>query len=72
MRKVDNPECKVISLIVDADTERCGCIACLDDRCKLYKFEMIFVICFDRCLVDYGRLEAISVQRTVSWLSAVA
>ena len=23
MRKVDNPECKVISLIVDADTERC-------------------------------------------------
>ena len=30
MRKVDNPECKVISLIVDADTERCGCIACLD------------------------------------------
>ena len=30
MRKIDNPECKVISLIVDADTERCGCIACLD------------------------------------------
>ena len=30
MRKVDNPERKVISLIVDADTERCGCIACLD------------------------------------------
>ena len=27
MRKVDNPECKGISLIVDADTERCGCIA---------------------------------------------
>ena len=23
MRKVDNPECKVYSLIVDADTERC-------------------------------------------------
>ena len=23
MRKVDYPECKVISLIVDADTERC-------------------------------------------------
>ena len=30
MRKVDNPECKVISLIVDADTERCVCTACLD------------------------------------------
>ena len=30
MRKVDNPECKVISLIVDAETERCGCIASLD------------------------------------------
>ena len=30
MRKIDNPECKVISLIVDADTERSGCIACLD------------------------------------------
>ena len=30
------------------------------------------VICFDCCLVDYGRLEAITVQRTVSWLSAVA
>ena len=30
------------------------------------------VICFDRCLVDYGRLEAITVQRTVSWLSVVA
>ena len=30
MRKVDNPERKVISLIVDADTERCGCIACRD------------------------------------------
>ena len=24
------------------------------------------VICFDRCLVDYGRLKAITVQRTVS------
>ena len=30
MRKVDNPERKVIPLIVDADTERCGCIACRD------------------------------------------
>ena len=30
MRKVDNPECKVISLIVDADTERCVRTACLD------------------------------------------
>ena len=25
MKKFDNPECKVISLIVDADTERCVC-----------------------------------------------
>ena len=32
MKKVDNPECKVISLIVDADTERSVCTACLD-RC---------------------------------------
>ena len=30
------------------------------------------VICCDRCLVDYGRFEAITVQRTVSCLSAVA
>jgi len=30
MRKVDNPECKVISLIVDVDTERCVCTAHLD------------------------------------------
>ena len=30
MRKVDNPECKVIPLIVDADTERCVCTARLD------------------------------------------
>ena len=30
------------------------------------------VICVDRCLVDYGRLEAITVQRTVSWLPAVS
>ena len=30
MRKVDNLECKVISLIVDADTARCVCTACLD------------------------------------------
>ena len=30
MRKVDNSECKVISLIVDADTERCGYVASLD------------------------------------------
>ena len=30
MRKADNPEFKVISLIVDADTERCVCTACLD------------------------------------------
>ena len=30
MRKVDNSECKVISLIVNADTERCGYVASLD------------------------------------------
>ena len=30
MKKVDNSECKVISLIVDADTERCGYVASLD------------------------------------------
>ena len=30
MRKVGNSECKVISLIVDADTERCGYVASLD------------------------------------------
>ena len=29
LRKVDNPECKVISLIVDADMERCGYVASL-------------------------------------------
>ena len=30
MRKVDNPEGKVIAVIVDADTERCVCTARLD------------------------------------------
>ena len=30
MRKFDNPECKVIPLIVDADTERGVCTAALD------------------------------------------
>ena len=30
MRKVDNPECEVIPLIVDADTESCVCTARLD------------------------------------------
>ena len=30
MRKVDSTECKVISLIVDAEKERCVCTACLD------------------------------------------
>ena len=32
MRKVDNPECKVISLIVDADKEMCIKVASLDIR----------------------------------------
>ena len=30
------------------------------------------VICCDHCLVDYRRFEAITVQRTVSRISAVA
>ena len=30
MTKVDNPECKIISLIVDADTERWIYVASLD------------------------------------------
>ena len=38
----------------------------------LYKTDVslrwFVVICFDRCLVDYGRLEAITIQRTVNWL----
>ena len=38
MRKVDNPECKVISLIVDADTERCVCTACLDMGVEITHF----------------------------------
>ena len=39
--------------------------------CKTYvSLRWFVVICFDRCLVDYGRLEAITVQRTVSWLPA--
>ena len=41
--------------------------------CKIdVSLRWFVVISFDRCLVDYGRLEAITVQRTVSWLSAVA
>ena len=38
MRKVDNPECKVIPLIVDADAERCVCIAGLDIGVKVTHF----------------------------------
>ena len=30
IKKVDNPKCKVISLIVDADTERCVCTTRFD------------------------------------------
>ena len=39
MRKVDNPECKVISLIVDADTKRCIYVASLDIRVEITHFE---------------------------------
>ena len=35
MRKVDNSECKVISLIVNADTERCGYVAKHRDEAAL-------------------------------------
>ena len=38
MRKVDNPECKVISLIVDADTERCVCTAFVDMAVEITHF----------------------------------
>ena len=56
MRKVDNPECKVISLIVDADTEKCGYVASLDicveithfSRCgSVLKFQFRRVNCAD-------------------------
>ena len=38
MRKVDNPECKVISLIVDADAESCIYVASLDIRVEKSHF----------------------------------
>ena len=38
MRKVDNPECKVLPLIVDGDTERCVCTARLDIRVEITHF----------------------------------
>ena len=38
MRKVDNPERKVISRILDADAERCVCTACLDMRVEITHF----------------------------------
>ena len=38
MRKVDNPECKVIPLIVVADTERCVYTAGLDIGVKITHF----------------------------------
>ena len=38
MRNVDYPECKVIPLIVYADTERCVYVACLDVRVELTHF----------------------------------
>ena len=37
MRKVDNPKCKVLSLIVDADTERCV-VASLDISVEITHF----------------------------------
>ena len=38
MRKIDNPECKVIALIVDADEERCIYVASLDIRVEVSHF----------------------------------
>ena len=38
MRKIDNPECKVIALIVDADAERCIYVASLDIRVEVSHF----------------------------------
>ena len=38
VRKVDNPECKVIRLIVDADMERCVCTAHLDIGVEITHF----------------------------------
>lgn len=54
-RKVDNPECKVIPLIVDTDTERCGYVGSLDIRVetlqqlmrKCPKFQFRRVNCAD-------------------------
>ena len=40
MRKVENLECKVISLIVDADTERCGYVASLDICVEITHFSI--------------------------------
>ena len=37
MRKVDNPKCKVLSLIADADTERCV-VASLDVSVEITHF----------------------------------
>ena len=37
MRKVDNPKCKVLSLIVDADTKRCV-VASLDISVEITHF----------------------------------
>ena len=38
MKKVDYPECRVIPLIVDADTERCVYVARLDVRVEVIYF----------------------------------
>ena len=38
VRKVDNPECEVIPLIVDADMERCVCTAHLDTGVEITHF----------------------------------
>ena len=46
MRKVDNPECKVISLIVDADTERCAKI----EGVKAFQ-------CYGSKRKDYSRMQ---------------
>ena len=53
---VDNPECKGISLIVDADTERCVCTACLDMCVEITHFNCADVITMAE--EDHNRLRA--------------
>ena len=62
MRKLDNPECKVISLIVDAYTERCVCTARLDVCVEIIHFSRL---CGRARKLQFRRVNCVDVKSTL-------